>query len=61
MVDGPCAISGTFERKIIGALHYDRAAIEGFDEFACLNFPNLSHMIAEGRLKVNLNSNESRF
>ena len=61
MIDGSMRHLGTFERKIIGALHYDRAAIEGFDEFAYLNFPNLSRMIAEGRLKVNLNPNETRF
>ncbi len=42
MVDGSMRHLGTFERKIIGALHYDRAAIEGFDEFAYLNFPNIS-------------------
>jgi HNH endonuclease len=49
---------GNFDRKVIAALHYDQAAIESFDEFAYLNLPNLSLMIAEGRFKVNLTPSE---
>ena len=48
-LDGEVRYLGNHERKVIGALYYDRAAIEAFDEFAYLNFPNLSAMLAEGR------------
>lgn len=54
MVDGSMRNLGTQNRKIIGALVYDRAAIEAFGDFARLNFPNISTMLAEGRLRVNL-------
>jgi HNH endonuclease len=61
MLDGSMRHLGTFERKIIGALHYDQAAIESFDEFAYLNFPNLSRMIADGRINLHLDGQGARF
>jgi len=51
MLDGSMRHLGTFERKIVAALHYDQAAIESFDQFA-YNFPNLSRMISEGGINI---------